>query len=186
LMRSIHTAFFMREIPPSVPGFTLMYSDPKRPKTATQSMKRMASQPKRMAALKELTINGRTPKIRAVMALRTPMAVAKPYRPRDQLAPWSEGCSHPYPFAVTVLIHLIGFVQVLCVQANNCERKDDLKDSNDEAENGLQAKARASTVSESHSGEDLEGWTWFVLCFCYGEVAVECCARETVLSRLNL
>ena len=86
LMRSIHTAFFMREIPPSAPAFSLMYSDPKRPKTATQRMNRMASQPKRMAALKELKIKGRTAKIRAVMALRTAMAVAKPCGTRDQLA----------------------------------------------------------------------------------------------------
>jgi hypothetical protein len=86
LMRSIHTAFFMREIPPSVPAFSLMNSDPKRPKTATQSMNRMASQPKRMAGLKELRIKGRTAKTRAVMALRTAMAVAKPWGARDQLA----------------------------------------------------------------------------------------------------
>ena len=53
LMRSIQTAFFILWIPP------LMYIDPKRPKTATQSMNRTTSQAKRIAVVKELRMIGR-------------------------------------------------------------------------------------------------------------------------------
>ncbi len=59
LIKSIQTAFFILEIPPSDPGSTLMYIDPKRPNTAVQSMNRMASQPKRIAVVKELISRGR-------------------------------------------------------------------------------------------------------------------------------
>jgi hypothetical protein len=60
LIRSIHTAFFILWIPPSISAFSLMYIDPKRPNTATQRMNRMASQAKRMAVVKDLMIMGRT------------------------------------------------------------------------------------------------------------------------------
>lgn len=60
LMRSIHTAFFILEMPPSPRASTLMYRAPKRPNTATQSMKRTKSQAKRIAVVKDLMIKGRT------------------------------------------------------------------------------------------------------------------------------
>lgn len=59
LMRSIHTAFFILEMPPSPRGSRLMYKAPKRPNTATQSMKRTKSQAKRIAVVKVLMIKGR-------------------------------------------------------------------------------------------------------------------------------
>jgi hypothetical protein len=59
-IRSIQTAFFIRDIPPSPLAFSLMYNDPKMPKTAIQSMKRIASQAKRIAVVKELMSIGRT------------------------------------------------------------------------------------------------------------------------------
>ena len=69
-----------------------------------------------------------------------------------------------YPFAVTVLFDLLGFVQILGVEAHYGKRKDDLEKPKDKIENVLQAEARASAISEAH-GKDFGLGIGFALCF---------------------
>ncbi len=84
------------------------------------------------------------------MVLSTAIAVAKPCIYLDQLLVLIEKWMNPHPFAVAILVHLIGFVQVLRIEADHCKGKYKLKKSKDEIQNVLQAEARASTTSDTH------------------------------------
>jgi hypothetical protein len=76
---------------------------------------------------------------------------------------------YQYPFAVTVLSHVPGLVQVLRIEANDCKREYDLQKSKDKIDNVLQAEARACSISETH---DIRGYR-FALSFVFEGVAQE-------------
>ena len=72
------------------------------------------------------------------MALSTATAVAKPCKFfLDQLLDPHREVDDTCPSAVAILVHLIGFVQILRIKADHCKRKYNLKKSKDEIQNIL-------------------------------------------------
>jgi hypothetical protein len=150
-IRSIQTAFFILCTPESISAFSWMYIDPKRPKTAHQRMKRIASQAKRIATVVYEIRMGRIMNIRAVTAEREPTTVAKAWKVRceqPRLLINSFRMTYPFPIAVFVLSSC--FVQVLRVEANDCESEDKLQESEHEVDNVCNGEARAAAISEAH------------------------------------
>jgi hypothetical protein len=131
-----------------------MYIDPKRPNTAHQRMKRMASQAKRIAMVVDEMRIGRIMNIRAVTAEREPTTVAKTWKARcEQLRLRPERLRGTYPFSVAVFVLFSRFVEVLSIEADDCEGEDKLQEAEHEVDDVRNREARTTEIADAHPGD---------------------------------
>ena len=57
-----------------------------------------------------------------------------------------------YPFSVAVFVLLPCFVEVLCVEANDCEGEDHLQKAKNEVDDVCNREARTVVISDAHLG----------------------------------